>query len=152
LLIQQGVDVNRTKILAPEGWVSPLVYATTYKSEPLMNILLQNGADPSFKDERVDCLIIAIQKNNLESVSILLKYGAEVTQKHLEACEKLPNIQALLNEWTNTESLSYKPPIAVNKSSTQSCTHLPPNPLLQEEKGENLTNNGISSIDPPFRE
>ena len=74
-LISLGCNIN---IKGCYGW-TPLMNATLCSSLEMVELLLQNGANPNIKNnEGVTALKSACEKgeNNLEKIKLLLKYGA----------------------------------------------------------------------------
>ena len=81
LLLEHGADVN-TKYLSK----SILYYACKWRNIPLIQTLLEHGADPNIGDTyyNVPCLEVFIKDNygkidstSYEAIKLLLKYGAD---------------------------------------------------------------------------
>ena len=76
--IQEGMDMN----FIISKYTSPLQSAvnTSYKSgtSTMVELLLENGANPNFELDIVDPLKCAIHVKNPEVVKLLVKYGAKV--------------------------------------------------------------------------
>ena len=69
-LIQRGADVNMIDL---HGW-SPLIKAIWVQSHRIVQVLLDNGADPNWGDPRP--LEAALNKKNWIIASILINAGA----------------------------------------------------------------------------
>jgi ankyrin repeat protein len=77
-LIHLGQNPNTTF----NGGHTPL--SSTLNNLPLLEYLLQNGADPNYPGELYDHdylpLVVAVRENNTPALTLLLKYGADPNQ------------------------------------------------------------------------
>ena len=74
LLLEHGATVD---IAADEGY-RPLIEAIAANQTPIVQILLEHGADPNRLAAGLTPLEFAIQGNNPEAVKLLLQAGATV--------------------------------------------------------------------------
>lgn len=73
LLIQKGADVNQTDQIL--GW-TPCCIATWFNEAEMLTFLLSRGAKiNAFDIQFRDPLVIAVTKNNVQAVSVLLNNG-----------------------------------------------------------------------------
>lgn len=82
-LCHAGVDANHVQYQgAIHGGRAPLIVAAEKGDVELINMLVTNGADINFREERNDCgftpLMAAVERGHLAAVKALLEQGADV--------------------------------------------------------------------------
>lgn len=88
LLIQHGADVNAWD---KEHTLTPLLAATKWNNREAIKLLLAAGADPNVTNtERVSPLRWAIENDDLEIATLLLRHGADKTIDSLGGFEGVP--------------------------------------------------------------
>jgi ankyrin repeat protein len=102
-LLERGIDVNAKR---PRGWI-PLHHAIERGNDlPIINLLLDHGADPHLKEDGITAIERAVRKGRADLLKEFERRGIPIelrgTDRLLAACAR--NDSAALGAITTTES------------------------------------------------
>lgn len=90
ILLNSGFDVNEQ---CAEGYTALHLAVSNQENKTIVETLLKCNADVNMVNRNGEtALILAIQRNNVETVSLLLEYGADATKAgitSLTMCNKI---------------------------------------------------------------